>query len=97
MTVTSTALAGVGASCIAWSIRAVAMNNTTTIKTGIIVQANSICVLPYTWAGSLLALDDLARNLKSEYTSKVQTTAKMIPVMASTKSERCNMDLAGVD
>src|SRR5215475_11170945 len=42
MAVTSIAVAGFGASWTAWITRAVAINNTTTIRTGIIVQASSI-------------------------------------------------------
>ena len=77
--------------------RAVATNNTTTIKIGMIVQANSICVLPYTWAGSLFALAELARNFEIEQTSRVETTTNMIPVTVSTRIDRCKIDFAGVD
>jgi hypothetical protein len=52
------------------------------------VQANSICVLPYTWAGSVFVLPDLARNFDSEYTSNVKTTTNMIPVIAKTNIDR---------
>jgi len=32
-----------------------------------------------------------------EYTSSVNTTAKMIPVMVKTKTDKSRIDLAGVD
>src|SRR5258706_4160498 len=97
MAVTSTADGGSGASWTVWITRAVARNNTTTIRIGMMVQASSICVLPYTCAGSLSALAGVAWNLANEYTSKVKTTTNMIPVMESTNMDRSKMDLAGVD
>src|SRR5689334_9346624 len=97
MTVTSTAVAGFGASCTAWITRAVAINNTSTIRMGMIVQASSICVLPYTCAGSRSASAVLPRNFTMEYTSKVKTMTNMIAVIASTNMDKSKIDLAGVD
>src|SRR5690242_6087564 len=76
--------------------RAVAMNNTTTMRIGMTVQASSICALPYTWAGSRPASDALSRNFTTEYTSKLATMTNMIPVMASTNIERSKINFAGV-
>src|SRR5262249_26908629 len=87
MAVTSIAVAGFGASWTAWITRAVAINNTTTIRIGMIVQAISICLLPYTCAGSRSPSAVLERNFTTEYTSKVKTTTNMIAVM-----ERTNID-----
>src|SRR6266852_3887483 len=42
--------------------RAVARKRTTTIRIGMMVQASSICVLPYTCAGSRSASATLLRN-----------------------------------
>src|ERR1700760_3161300 len=77
--------------------RAVARNRTTTIRMGMIVHASSICVLPYTWAGSRSWFAEFARNLEIEYTSKVKTTRKMIPVIESTNLDKSTIDFAGVD
>src|SRR5215467_4330444 len=96
MTVTSKAVAGFGASWIAWIIRAVARNSTITIRTGITVQASSICVLPYTWAGSRPAFDALPRNFTTEYTSRAATVVKMSPVTASTNMDNPKIVFAGV-
>src|SRR5215831_547636 len=97
MTVTSTAAAGLGASWIAWITRAVARNSTATIKTGITVQASSICVLPYTCAGSRFACAPLDRNLTTAQTNNVKTTTKISPVTTSTNSDNPKMLFAGVD
>src|SRR5207249_11159235 len=97
MAVTSRAVAGFGASWTAWITRAVARNNTTTISIGMIVQASSICVLPYTCAGSRSASAVLPRNFTTEYTSKVKTTTNMIAVMASTNIDKGEIDFADVD
>src|SRR5215470_1790269 len=95
--VISSAVAGLGASWIAWITRAVARNSTATIKTGITVHANSICVLPYTCAGSRSACSPLDRNLTTAQTNNVKTTTKISPVTTSTNSDNPKMLFAGVD
>jgi hypothetical protein len=97
MTVTSKAAAGFGASWIAWITRAVARNNTATISTGMTVQATSIWVLPYTWAGSRPISPAFPRNFTTEYASKVKTTTNMTPVTESTKTDNPKIVFAGVE
>src|SRR5215467_8304873 len=97
MTVTSTAVAGLGTSWIAWITRAVARNSTATIKTGMTVHASSICVLPYTCAGSRPAWVPLTRNFTTAQTNNVKTTTKISPVTTSTNSDNPKMAFAGVD
>src|SRR5215475_14100976 len=78
-------------------VRAVAITNTDTIKTGMTVQASSICVLPYTCAGSRPAWISRARNFTTAQTNNVKTTTKINPVTASTNSDKSKMLFAGVD
>lgn len=61
------------------------------------VQASSICVLPYTCAGSRPESITRLLNFTTEYRSKPQTTTNMTEVTASTNMDKPKMVFAGVD
>src|SRR6202007_1287164 len=77
--------------------RAVAMNNATTMRMGMIVHANSTWLLPYTWGGSRPSSLLLFLNFTMESSSKVYTTKRIAPVTANTNSDSPKIDFVGVE
>src|SRR5262245_60653201 len=90
MTVTSRADDGFGASWTTWMTRAEVKNSTRTIRTGTIVQASSIWLLPYTWGGSLASFSSVRRYRMMARVIRPTTMTKMAPVTPSTNIERSN-------
>src|SRR5215469_11433430 len=77
--------------------RAVVRNSTTTINTGITVQASSSWLLPKTCGGSRPSSSLRLLNFTAEYTSRLPTTTNITAVTACTKSESLKIESAGVE
>src|SRR5580765_5733055 len=97
MATTSMVLAGSEGCRIPATTRAVAMNRTTTMRTGITVHASSTWLLPYTCGGSRPSSSALFRYFRTAYTSSVKTATNIAAVTPRTNNESPKIECAGVE